>query len=204
MTSLENSYPLESDVMDRRDDLRHISVLRVGRVLWDGLDQLCVVRNLSMGGLMLECLHIPAIGQRVAVELRSDKEMTGIVRWTRGNSIGIEFDQRVNVELILKEERNSLLRVRPRAPRFVRRAPVKLICGTETIMGETVDISVGGLSCRTDQPLKRGEPIVAALENIGATNAELRWEKGDVAGIRFEKPLPWRAFQLWLDPTPRD
>ena len=204
MTSLANSYPLESDLTDRRDGPRHISVLRVGRVLWDGQDQLCVVRNLSAGGLMLECLHIPAIGQRIAVELRSDKEMTGIVRWTRDNSIGVEFDQRVNVEAMLKEERSSLLRVRPRAPRFVRRAPVKLICRGDTIMGETVDISVGGLSCRTDLPLKRGEPIVVSLEGVGATNAELRWEKGDVVGIRFEKPLPWRPFQLWLDQAPRD
>lgn len=203
MTALANSYPLESEATDRREGPRHISVLRVGRAVWDGQDQLCVVRNLSMGGLMFECLHVPAIGQRVAVELRSDKQMTGIVRWVKGHSIGVEFDQRVNVEMILKEERNSLLRVRPRAPRFVRRAPVKLICGGETIMGETIDISIGGLSCRAEQPLKRGEPIVVSLDEIGATNAEMRWEKGDITGLRFEKPLPWRPFQLWLDHTPR-
>lgn len=203
MTALAHSYPLESDASDRREGERHISVLRVGRVHWKGVDHLCVVRNLSMGGLMFECLHKPTIGQRVAVELRSDKDMTGIVRWTRDGSVGIEFDQRVNVEMILKEERSSLLRVRPRAPRFVRRGQIKLICGGETILGETVDISIGGLSCHTELPMKKGEPLVVSLENVGATNAEVRWEKGDVVGIRFEKPLPWRAFQLWLERTPR-
>jgi uncharacterized protein YjhX (UPF0386 family) len=203
MNALAYSYPLESEATDRRDGQRHISVLRVGRALWDGKDQLCVVRNLSMGGLMFECLHMPAIGQRIAIELRSDKEMTGIVRWVRDGHVGIEFDQRVNVEMILKEERNSLLRVRPRAPRFARRGQVRLICGGETVMGDIVDISIGGLSCRTDQPLKRGEPIVASIDGIGATNAEVRWEKGDVVGIRFEKPLPWKPFQLWLDQAAR-
>lgn len=197
------SYPLESELSDRRDGPRHISVLRVGRALWDGRDQLCVVRNLSEGGLMFECLHPPAIGQRVAVELRSDKQMTGIVRWARDGNAGVEFDQRVNVEMILREERSSLLRVRPRAPRFTRRGAVKLITGVETVMGDIVDIAIGGLSCRPEQPLRNGEPLVVALDGIGAFNAELRWQKGDVAGIRFEKPLPWRAFQLWLDRAPR-
>lgn len=152
---------------------------------------------------MFECLRPPRIGQRVSVELRSDKQMSGIVRWVKDNNAGVEFDQRVSVELILREERNSLLRVRPRAPRFTRRGTVKLIVGGETTMGDIVDIAIGGLSCRPETPMRRGAPIVVSLDDIGATNAEIRWEKGDVVGIRFEKPLPWRAFQLWLDAAPR-
>ena len=202
-TALAHSYPVESDVPDRRDGLRHISVLRVGRVVWDAQDQLCVVRNLSPGGLMFDALHTPDIGQHVAVELRSDKQMTGFVRWVKDGSAGLEFDRPVNVEHMLREERNSLLRVRPRAPRFVRRGTVKVIGEGEPISGAIVDISIGGLSCRPDQPVRKGEPIVVAIDGVGATNAEVRWQKGDVVGIRFDKPLPWRAFQLWLDSAPR-
>jgi len=201
-TALARPFPQEDDYDDRRTGARHISVLRVGRTIWDGRDQLCVVRNLSAGGLMFECLHPPAIDQRVTVELRSDKQMTGIVRWAKSMAAGVEFDSEVNVEQMLREERSSLLRVRPRAPRFVRRGTVKLIGEGEPVLGDIVDISIGGLSCRPDQPLRRGEPIVVSLEGVGATNAELRWTKGDVAGIRFDKPLPWRAFQLWLDKAP--
>lgn len=187
---------------ERRGGSRHISVLRVGRVLWDGRDQLCVVRNISSGGLMFECLQAPAIGQGVIVELRTDKQMIGIVRWVRNGGAGVEFDRPIDVEHILKEERGTLLRVRPRAPRFVRRGEVRLIGESEPIVGDIVDIAIGGLSCRTDQPVRKGDPIVAAIAGIGATNAEIRWIKGDVAGVRFEKPLPWRAFQLWLDSAP--
>ncbi|GAO39169.1 hypothetical protein SCH01S_28_00280 [Sphingomonas changbaiensis NBRC 104936] len=201
-TALARPFPQEDDYDDRRTGARHISVLRVGRTVWGGRDQLCVVRNLSAGGLMFECLHPPAIDQRVTVELRSDKQMTGIVRWAKSMAAGVEFDSEVNVEQMLREERSSLLRVRPRAPRFVRRGTVKLIGEGEPVLGDIVDISIGGLSCRPDQPLRRGEPIVVSLEGVGATNAELRWTKGDVAGIRFDKPLPWRAFQLWLDKAP--
>jgi hypothetical protein len=197
-------FPQEDDFDDRRVGPRHISVLRVGRTVWDGIDQLCVVRNLSAGGLMFECLHPPAVGQQVNVELRSDKQMTGVVRWAKGIGAGIEFDAPVNVEQMLREERGTLLRVRPRAPRFVRRGTVRLIGRDgDAVAGDIIDIAIGGLSCRPEQPLKRGEPIVASIDGIGATNAELRWSRGDVSGIRFDKPLPWRAFQLWLDQAPR-
>jgi hypothetical protein len=202
-TALAHAYPDESDLSDRRLGPRHISVLRVGRVSWDGGDQLCVVRNVSSGGLMFECLHPPVIGQPLIVELRSDRQMCGTVRWVKEGLAGVEFDRSVDVSWVLREERGSLLRVRPRAPRFVRRGAVRLIGEGDPVAGDLVDISIGGLSCRPDQPIHRGEPIVASIEGIGATNAEVRWRKGDVVGIRFEKPLAWRAFQLWLDRAPR-
>jgi hypothetical protein len=150
---------------------------------------------------MLECLHAPGVGEQLVIELRSDKQMRGVVRWAKGNTVGIELDCPIEVERMLREERGSLLRVRPRAPRFVRKGPLRLIVEGETITGETVDISITGVSCRVDQPVQRGQPVVVAVGEVGATNAVVRWTKGDVAGISFEKPLPWRPFQLWLDQT---
>lgn len=188
---------------DRRIGARHIAVLRVGRAAWGDEDRLCVVRNISPGGLMFECLNPPPAGERVLIELRSDKQMPGIVRWSEAGKAGLQFDNEVSVQQMLKEERSPLLRVRPRLPRFVRGGSVRLIGEGEPFQGRVIDISMSGLSCRTDQPLRSGEPIVVALETVGATPAEIRWMRGDAVGIRFEKPLPWRAFQSWLDQAPR-
>jgi len=188
---------------ERRDGDRNIAVLRVGRLQTDTGDQLCVVRNISPGGLMFECLHPPEVGAEVMVEWRTDKQMPGIVRWSKEGAAGIQFPQSVDIERILKEERSTLLRVRPRQPRFVRGGTVRLIGEGEPVVGHIVDISVGGLSCRTDQPVRKGVPIAAVLNGVAATNAEIRWIRGDAVGVRFEKPLPWRAFQLWLDQAPR-
>lgn len=194
--------PLD-DSEERRAGRRNIAVLRVGRVSWGDQDQLCVVRNISPGGLMFECLHPPAVGQELILELRSDKQMHGIVRWEKDSTVGVAFEEAIDVEQILKEERSSLLRVRPRSPRFARRGAVRLIGEGEPAVAEIIDISVGGMSCRPDRPLRRGEPIVAVIDGVAATNAEIRWIKGDAIGLRFEKPLPWRPFQLWLDETAR-
>jgi len=202
-TALAFDPPEEAGSSERRTGARHISVLRVGRVVWDGRDQLCVVRNVSPNGLMFECLHPPAVGQQLTVELRSDKQMGGVVRWSRDGGAGVELDQPISVEAMLREDRSSLLRVRPRLPRFVRRGTVKLIGGSEPVMADIVDVSAGGISCRPEAPVRMGEPIVASIEGLGATNAEVRWRKGDVVGLRFEKQLPWKPFQLWLDKASR-
>lgn len=193
----------ENPDFERREGERHIAVLRVGRLQTDQGDQLCVVRNISPGGLMFECLHPPALGEAVMVEWRTDKQMHGVVRWAKDGAAGIQFAAQVDVERMLKEERSALLRVRPRQPRFVRKGTVRLIGEGEPVIGHILDISIGGLSCRTDAPLRKGEPIAAVLDGVAATNAEIRWIRGDATGIRFEKPLPWRAFQRWLDQAPR-
>lgn len=187
------------DPEERRTGARHISVLRVARGVWDGRDQLCVVRNISAAGVMLECLRAPTVGQTLAIELRSDKQMRGVVRWAKDNHVGVELEDAIDVERMLKEERGALLRVRPRAPRFVRTAPMRLIVDGETIAGQVVDISTTGVSCRTEAPVPKGQPVVAAIDGVAVTNALVRWTRGDVAGVSFEKPLPWRPFQLWLD-----
>jgi len=37
---------------ERRRDTRHITILRVGTILVDGRRELCLIRNISAGGLM--------------------------------------------------------------------------------------------------------------------------------------------------------
>lgn len=199
--ALAPSFDGPDDDPERRIGLRALSILRVGRVVWGDDDQLCVVRNISSGGLMFECPRLPAEGQDLLIELRSDKHMHATVRWARDGQVGVQFDRDINVELMLREDRSPLLRVRPRAPRFVRAGEVRLIIEGETVAAAIVDISMTGLSCRPELPVRQGIPMVAAIDDVGATNAEIRWMRGDMVGIRFEKPLPWKPFQLWLDKT---
>lgn len=186
---------------ERREGLRHVSVLRVGRLSQGNEDQLCMVRNVSAGGMMIECNRPPQVGERIVVELRSDKQMPGTVRWITGGNAGVQFDAPVDVGQLLREEKNSLLRVRPRAPRFIREGTAKLIGEGEPVEGQIGDIAVGGMSLRVEEKtaLRRGDPVVVSIEGLGATTGEVRWIRETVLGVRFEKPLSYRAFADWLD-----
>lgn len=152
---------------------------------------------------MFECLHPPVVGQELMIEIRSDKCVTGTVRWAREGKAGIRFDREINVEQFLREDRSPLLRHRPRPPRFIRGGPMRLVLDGESIAAEIVDIAISGVSCRPELPIPMGVPVVAALDDVGVTNAEIRWMRGDLTGVRFEKPLPWKPFMLWLDRAPR-
>ena len=185
--------------IERREGQRHISVLRVGRMVHDGRDQLCIVRNVSAGGMMIEAARLPAIGTAITVELRSDKRLAASVRWNRGQEAGIMFDTPVDLAWLLKEERQSILRTQPRAPRFSRAGHARVI-GTECVdEGAITNISINGVGIRTTVPFAREEPVVVALEGLGAAHASVRWSRAGETGLKLARPLSYRALAEWLE-----
>ncbi|MGL4312412.1 MAG: PilZ domain-containing protein, partial [Sphingomonas sp.] len=183
----------------RREGQRHISVFRVGRLVVDGQDQLCVVRNISAGGMKIECNSPPATHLRVRVDLRSDRCLEATVRWSRAREAGLAFDAPIDVAEILREERLSIRRQQPRAPRFVRSGHVRIMAAQRIIDGELSNISINGIAVRTEEKLARDEPVIAVIDGLGATHAFARWSNGSEAGFRLNSPLSYRALAEWLD-----
>ncbi|MFX7845028.1 hypothetical protein ABTK14_22515, partial [Acinetobacter baumannii] len=70
--------------------------------------------------MKIECNSPPATHLRVRVDLRSDRCLEATVRWSRAREAGLAFDAPIDVAEILREERLSIRRQQPRAPRFVR------------------------------------------------------------------------------------
>lgn len=57
------------------------------------------VRNLSAGGMMMECqLQLPR-GARIAVELRNIGWVHGTVAWVQDNRSGVAFDSEIDPKL---------------------------------------------------------------------------------------------------------
>ncbi len=185
--------------IERRTGNRHISVFRVGRLIYDGHDQLCVIRNISSGGVMIEANRIPPVGARAEVELRSDRRQTVTVRWARDREAGVAFDQPIDVAAVLREERTSILRHQPRAPRFVRTGLTRIMGMHEAAEGVITNISIIGLGIRTEAIFAREEPVTVVVDGLGAARAVVRWcEHGEV-GLRLQLPLSYRALADWLD-----
>ena len=99
----------------RRDDERHLTLLRVGGLLIDGRRELCLIRNISAGGMMIRAYSEIPEGTRLSVELRQGEPVSGIARWTRGENVGVEFDEQIDViGLISAPDQGP----RPRKPRI--------------------------------------------------------------------------------------
>ena len=109
--SLSTAVPRPAE---RRSDERVSAMLRVGKLsLASGEQQLIKVKNLSAGGLMAIVNQVPQIDEHVAVELSSEKIPATVV-WTRGETIGLKFDQDVDLgELIAGRKPRLGFRARP-------------------------------------------------------------------------------------------
>src|SRR5579875_2929966 len=62
---------------DRRRDTRHLTILRVGALIGTEGRELCLIRNISAGGLMAHVYSRHENGERVAIELKGNQQTPG-------------------------------------------------------------------------------------------------------------------------------
>ena len=99
---------------ERRDGERHLTLFRVGALMIGDRRELCLIKNISAGGMLIRAYCELEVGTRVSVELKSGEPVEGAARWVDGENVGIAFDRPVDVLDLLS---NSMDGPRPRMPR---------------------------------------------------------------------------------------
>ena len=183
---------------ERRRQPRHMTILRVGTIIIDGRLELCLIRNISAGGLMAHIYSLVAEGQAVAVELKSNQRISGTVSWAEGSNVGIRFDEPVDVEDLLASQGTMNNGWRPRLPRVEvdRLATVRI--GARVYGVSTRDISQGGVKIETDAPFEEGTEIVLTLDKFRPIHGVVRWYSEGLCGIAFNQVIPFQELIGWL------
>jgi hypothetical protein len=183
---------------ERRRQPRHMTILRVGTVIIDGRLELCLIRNISAGGLMAHIYSLVAEGQPVSVELKSNQRISGTVSWAEGSNIGIRFDAPVDVEDLLASQGIMDNGWRPRLPRVEvdRLATVRI--GSRLYGVSTRDISQGGVKIETDAPFEEGTEVVLSLDKFRPIHGVVRWYSEGLCGIAFNQVIPFNELIGWL------
>jgi hypothetical protein len=189
----------------RHGSERYVTVLKVGRAVVDGQDQLCLVRNMSREGAKLDIYHEVQKDQKITIELRSDRVVTGTVRWVGDHAAGIEFDDPVDVsDMLQARPQRSVLRKLPRSPRFLAQAHVHLQPEKGTnLTGELVNISLHGLCVETVDDAKVDDHVVARVEGLPARSARICWVRQGMIGLHFDMPIGFSELAHWLENHPR-
>ena len=198
---LETSFSFSDQVPappERREGERCVTILRVGVLVIDGRRELCLIRNISAGGLMAHVYSPVQPGQCVTVELKSNQQIEGKVEWVRDADAGIAFDTKVDVSQLLSNPQVLDNGWRPRLPRVEidRLATVRV--GARTYWVHTRDVSQGGIKIDTDQPLDVGTEVVITLENFRPLAGTVRCQRGRGCGISFNDLLPFEELIAWL------
>ena len=193
--SFSNAVPMPPE---RRGDERHIKILRVGTLVIDGRRELCLIRNISAGGLMAHVYSKLSPGQRVTVELKATQPVSGSVVWVRDANAGIQFDTAMDVAELLANPQVLDNGWRPRTPRVEIDRMATLRAGARTYWVHARDISQSGVKVECDHPPALGTEIVVALEGLRPLPGIVRWSNDDACGIAFNQLIPFGELIDWL------
>jgi len=194
----ETTFSFSTDApqpRERRRDTRHITILRVGTILVNGRRELCLIRNISAGGLMAHVYSQLKQDQTLEVELKTNQRVAGRVSWSEGANVGIAFDEPVDVEDLLACHTELENGWRPRLPRVEvdRLGTLRVVFALNTR-----DISQGGVKIEIDETLEVGAEIVLSLENLRPLPGVVRWSSDGFAGISFNQVIPFQELIAWL------
>ena len=192
--------PLAPQPPERRRQARHLTILRVGALIAGEGRELCLIRNISAGGMMAHVYSRHQPGDKVALELKSGQPVPGHVVWAEGSNIGVEFDEAIDVEEMLSSQAVLVNGWRPRLPRVEVDRLATLRCGARLYGVNTRDISQGGVKVETDQPLEPGRDVVLMLEQFRPLHGVVRWCEEGLAGIAFNTLIPFHELMGWLRP----
>ena len=192
--SLSTAVPRPAE---RRADERLSAMLRVGK-LTDaaGNEQLVKVKNLSAGGVMAIVTKAPQIGEQVSIELSSQRIPSSVV-WIREESVGLKFDQNVDLGELLagRKPRHGF---RPRPPRLDIPCKASVRVGKTYYTVDVHDISLGGIKVEPIEEYCVGKNVVVVVESLHPVKGEVRWYSDRRAGIVFERPLEFEELAEWV------
>ena len=192
--SLSTAVPRPTE---RREDDRVSGALRVAKLTGaSGAQQLVRVKNLSAGGLMGIVPNIPEVGDRVDVELSSEKIPASVV-WIRGDVVGLKFDQNLDLGELLagRKPRHGF---RPRPPRLEIACKASVRVGKLYYSVDVHDISLGGMKVEPIEEYCVGKKVIVVVESLRPIKGEVRWYKDRRAGIVFDKPLDFNELAEWV------
>jgi hypothetical protein len=193
--SLSDAPPAPAAVSDRREGDRHMTLYRVGSILVEDRRELCLIKNISAGGMMVRLYCSIAEGTAVTVELKSGQPISGRLSWTRAQNAGIEFDQPVDVIDILSSTMDG---PRPRMPRIETDCHATLRDGANALRVRACDISQGGIKIECETLLPQGADVIVTLPGLPPQPGVACWTDGGFIGITFNRLLPLGDLVSWL------
>ena len=173
----------------------NMSLLRVGSLHVGGRRELCLIRNISAGGMVIRAYSGIEVGARLSVELKQGERVDGTALWARDALIGVGFDLPVDVLSLLTANDGS---PRPRMPRLEVTCTALVRNGATIHRTRALNISQGGLRVTADEGLSKGAQVTVTLPGLPPEAGVVRWNDSQSCGITFNRVLALPQLVGWL------
>ena len=165
-------------------------LLRLGKLVVDGAEYPCVLRDVSQSGIKVRLFRALRAGSVYELELGHGARFALAPVWQRDGEAGFRFcDAPVDLVRIV-EEHGSLPRRQLRL-RLARPIPIGLVAGKTTLPGLLHDLSQHGARVETGPGLALRQAISIELPGMAPILARLRWRRLPEHGLVFD-----HGFQL--------
>jgi hypothetical protein len=180
---------------ERRDGDRYLTLFRVGAMTVHGRRELCLIKNISEGGMMIRPYCELAEGTELTIELKTGFSVPCSVTWVREGSVGVEFAEPVDVIEILSKSEDG---PRPRMPRIEVECFATIRDGGLVHRVRVQDVSQGGIKVESSVVIDKGTDLVVSLPDLEPQPAAVRWHEAGYLGITFNRLLPLPELVAWL------
>lgn len=190
--SLDSAAPQPEE---RRAGDRLLTLLRVGAIMVGDRRELCLIKNISAGGMMIRVYSKIAMDERVSVELKQGESIHGVVRWTNDDYVGVTFDAPIDVIALISTQANGQ---QPRMPRIELHCTAWVRDDGTVYRTKASNISQGGVKIDSVQDLRVGADVTVTLTGLAPQAGIIRWKDATAYGISFNRVLPVAQLVAWL------
>jgi len=160
-------------------------MLRRAKMVCQSGEYLCLIRDVSEGGIGLGFLHRVPPEKRTLLRLANDKVYPVERVWTEKRQGGYRFGCTVTLDEFLREET-------PHAPRPIRLnmpGMVRIRDGRNLLDTRLLDLSCEGAKVTSPSALRENALLGFELAGLPPQLAQVRWAEGGQYGLQFQHPL---------------
>ncbi|QIK79636.1 PilZ domain-containing protein [Sphingomonas piscis] len=190
MSIAPSDVPLRQRQPDRRAGTRQKLVLRIGLLELDGRSIFCLVKNISSAGVQIKPYGRVELQIPVALRVGDEDPIDGKIVWMRDGLAGIEFDQKLNPQTLLRIGQKMVAHKRRSAPRVATGLQANVRTAGSRHSVTVCDLSMLGARLRSTKPIAFGEHTILELAGLPQFRAFLRWSDGNDYGVSFETAMP--------------
>lgn len=188
---------------ERRNEERHTSLLRVGKLVVEEDQRLCMIRNISSAGAMLRLYQAIEVGAAVEVEVTPDCPVAAMVIWVQDDLAGIAFSEPIDVVAALKGgSRMGPYRRIARTPRLRIRRPATMHTDDLECDVTLCDLSLNGAKFETEAALASDVEVALFVEGLPPLTGRVRWCHDHHAGMEFDIPVQMDVLAEWMGTPP--
>jgi len=168
-----------------------------------GVRRDCEIRKISALGVTIASDLVPALGDRVSVELATGQRPSGKIAWTDRGELGVRFDDAIDVIALLNRKLVSQTPERRTMPRLEVRCLAHVKCGENFWPAMLRNISSGGLQLEGSEMPPTGTYVSVFVEGLNIPAGEVLWRRGELIGIELFEELSWTSIIPWVRSTVR-